>query len=103
MWCPLVGVDTAAFLNDILPGFVEAIHARPPRTCAVFGLAESDFVWVIQRAVYGLCTSPKAWGDERVARTREVHIQVDGATRAWKQSYIGPCVLASRLVPGART
>ena len=52
-----------AFLNAPLEN--EAVIVRPPPLAVLLGLAETDELWMLLRALYGLRVAPKAWEEER--------------------------------------
>ena len=60
----VIDINTA-FLNANLPESFETVFARPPQALIKFGLVPPGTVWKVLKAIYGLGTAPKAWGNER--------------------------------------
>ena len=60
-----------AFLNAKLPDSYVEVLVRPPQALVEFGVIEPGTIWRLQRAVYGLRISPKAWGLERDKEMRK--------------------------------
>ena len=54
-----------AFLNAELPATEREIIVRPPSLFVHMGLVPAGELWRVKKAIYGLRSSPKAWGDKR--------------------------------------
>ena len=52
------------------PGLLVVV--RPPPAWVRMGLVGKDTLWALEKAVYGLRVSPRAWGVERDSKFREV-------------------------------
>merc|ERR1712240_621720 len=61
-----------AFMYAPLPSEMHVV-VRAPNSWTRLGLIPPGTFWTLRRAVYGLRQSPKAWGDERDRRFRELH------------------------------
>ena len=73
-----------AFMYAPLPDHSRVI-VRPPRAWERMGVVETGVAWVLQRAVYGLRISPKAWGDERDRQLTRVRL-IDAEHRRYRLS-----------------
>ena len=133
-WCELEELEigsvdvSTAFLNAPLDPetLKKGIAMRPPKVLADAGVAMGDEVWVIERALYGLRSAPRSWGQERDRVLREMRAGVnerfrleelvtekgiwkiidvgrDGMrkTKGWAVTYVDD-VLAVTKGPGAR-
>ena len=58
-----LNVETA-FLNTPMPKD-EPVYARPPNLLVLYNLVEPNQIWRLDKAVYGLRTSPRLWGQCR--------------------------------------
>ena len=56
-----------AFMYAPLPADMHVV-VRPPRSWQMMGLVPHGTLWTVQKAVYGLRASPRAWGIERDAK-----------------------------------
>ena len=55
---------STAFLHAQLPE-EHIVYCRPPNALVRLGLVQPRVVWKLNKALYGLQTSPKAWEEER--------------------------------------
>ena len=54
------------------------VIVRPPSAWVRMGLVPRDTLWTIKKAVYGLRCSPKAWGEERDQKFRQLRWSIKG-------------------------
>ena len=83
---------STAFLNANLPVGHKRVVVRPPAVMVRYGLVPPHELWVANKAVYGLRTSPKAWGDYRDEKLRVVEFLSGGVKYKLEQSYADPAV-----------
>ena len=81
-----------AFLNAKLPDQMETVYVRPPQALVEFGLVQPGTIWRVQKAIYGLRVSPKAWGVERDAELKRMTFKIGKETHHFQQSHIDPSV-----------
>ena len=81
-----------AFLNAKLPDSYVEVLVRPPQALVEFGVIEPGTIRRLQRAVYGLRISPKAWGLERDKEMRKMTVHINGKVHSFRQSHIDQSV-----------
>ena len=84
---------STAFLYASLPEEQE-VYCRPPNVLVRLGLVQPGIVWKLKKALYGLRTSPKAWGEERDQKLGQVKwdtpqgkvglVKVESANCVWR-------------------
>ena len=88
-----------AFLNaDALLSSNEAIVVAPPKILFDLQVIPPNTFWLVQKALYGLPTSPRAWSLHRDTRCKNLKVQWNAETfhleqyqsdeQAWK--IVGP-------------
>ena len=89
---------STAFLYAQLPED-HIVYCRPPNALVRLGLVQPGVVWKLNKALYGLRTSPKAWEEERdeklqnltwILNGRQVGLsKVDSANCVWVINVLG--------------
>ena len=84
---------SVAFLNAYLPIGHKKVVVRPPSLMVQYGLVAANELWVAEKAIYGLRSSPKAWADHRDKTLSEMTFTVEGLGELKLiQSYADPAV-----------
>ena len=68
---------STAFLYAQLPEDHD-VYCRPPNAFIRLGLAKPGVVWKLNKALYGLRTSPKAWEEERDEKLQNLTWSLNG-------------------------
>ena len=68
---------STAFLYAQLPED-HVVYCRPPNALIRLGLVQPGVVWKLNKALYGLRTSPKAWEEERDEKLQNLTWTLDG-------------------------
>ena len=68
---------STAFLYAQLPED-HVVYCRPPNALIRLGLVQPGVVWKLNKALYGLRTSPKAWEEERDEKLQNLTWTVNG-------------------------
>ena len=76
-----------AFLNAPRRDRSKIVAMEVPKAFRAIGLATSDHVWVIEKALYGLTTSPRDWGLHRNEELPKVTWQVWRDDLLWNGTF----------------
>ena len=71
----------------------------PPRALAEAGVVDSNERWIVEKALYGLPTSPADWGAFRDARLRQMTWQSEGKEFALRPTHEMNLWQIKELVP----
>ena len=86
-----IGITTldveTAFLNTPMPKD-EPVYARPPNLLVQYNLVAQNQIWRLDKAVYGLRTSPRLWGQCRDECMTKMRISWKNRTYKLLQSNI---------------
>ena len=59
----------------------------PPKILVRLGLVKEGEMWLVEKALYGLCESPKLWGDYRDIEISQMSFQANFITYEYQQSF----------------
>ena len=54
------------------------VYCRPPNVLIKLGLVQPGVIWKLNKALYGLRTSPKAWEEERDKKLKDLSWETNG-------------------------
>ena len=69
-----------AFLRAPRDHSREVVVVQPPAIFVLAGLCSPDTLWLVEKALYGLTTSPKEWTQFRSERVKDFEWKEDGKT-----------------------